>query len=254
MQKHTPAASDEEKLLQRRVSDAVKATSADGRPHYLGFFNLRERQLATEQLNRLQVQKTLYDGGFESAERVMLCVFEDLEDVRFPIAFCAITPRDGTGLTHRDYLGALLGTGIQRSCLGDIRSDEEGAIVAVQTGMLEYICQNLREVGHSPVAVQPVDAPDETDAGGVGELRTASVASLRLDAVLAAMLHMSRGDAASLVRQGRVQVNHLLSESLHFEVEAGDVLSIRGVGKYRLDAIGGKSRKQRTFIEFVQYT
>lgn len=245
---------EDEKVLMRRVADAIKAVQASGKPRYLGFLNLREQELATAQLNRMQAELYVYDGGFESAERLMLCVFEDLEDIDFPISYCTIQPQDSAKLTHRDYLGALLGSGLQRSCIGDIVSTEKGVLVALQSNIVQHVLQNLTDVGRSGVHVEQVDGQHLTAAKIQTQVFSASVASLRLDAVLAAMLHQSRTDAAALVQQGRVQVNHLLVETLHHEVTEGDVFSIRGHGKYRLCNLGGKSRKQRTFIEYEKYS
>ena len=88
---------------------------------------------------------------------------------------------------------------------------------------------------------------------GKSARQTATVASLRLDAVLAAMLHISRGDAVQLVKSGMVEVNHVSTVSAHYEVFENDVFSIRGRGKYKLCGVGAKSRKGRTFVSYIEY-
>ena len=84
-------------------------------------------------------------------------------------------------------------------------------------------------------------------------LQTATVSSLRLDAVLAAMLHCSRSMAAELITAGRVEINHLPVESVHAPVYEGDVFTVRGKGRFGLTALPGKSKKDRLIIEFFQY-
>lgn len=84
-------------------------------------------------------------------------------------------------------------------------------------------------------------------------LQTATVSSLRLDAVLAAMLRCSRGMAAELVAAGRVEINHLPVSSAHAPVYESDVFTVRGKGRFRLTALPGKSKKDRQIIEFFQY-
>ena len=75
----------------------------------------------------------------------------------------------------------------------------------------------------------------------------------RLDAVLAAMLHCSRGQASELIEAGRVEINHLPADKPHAQVYEGDVFTVRGKGRFRLTALPGKSKKDRSIIEFFQY-
>ena len=75
----------------------------------------------------------------------------------------------------------------------------------------------------------------------------------RLDAVLAAMLHCSRGQASELIEAGRVEINHLPADKPHAQVYEGDVFTVRGKGRFNLTALPGKSRKDRSIIEFFQY-
>ena len=79
------------------------------------------------------------------------------------------------------------------------------------------------------------------------------MSSLRLDAVLAAMLRCSRGQACELIAAGRVEINHLPAESTHAPVYEGDVFTVRGKGRFGLTALPGKSKKDRSIIEFFQY-
>ena len=81
-------------------------------------------------------------------------------------------------------------------------------------------------------------------------MHSATVSSLRLDAVLAAMLHCSRGQASELIEAGRVEINHLPAESAHAPVYEGDVFTVRGKGRFGLTALPGKSKKDRSIIEF----
>ena len=111
----------------------------------------------------------------------------------------------------------------------------------------------LREVGRFSVHTILCSAPDGAAAQPQRHMRTASVASLRLDAVLAAMLQASRTQAVQCVRSGAVAVNHVPVQSAHAEVFENDIFSVRGHGKYKLCEVGGKSRKGRTIISYFQY-
>ena len=106
----------------------------------------------------------------------------------------------------------------------------------------------------SPVHVERCDAvPEEVLRGPERQTQDATVPSLRADTVLAAMMRTSRSIAAQAIQSGRVEVNHVPLRTAHEDVFEGDIFTVRGVGRYRLVAIGGKSRKDRLFISFYQY-
>ncbi len=256
MRGYVPPVNEQERMLQRKVADAIKAVCHTGVPKYIGFLNTREAELAQAEMNRQRWTDARFYGGVPNAERQMLCIYEKEEAFAFPIerVFIRLAPgQQGQGLTHRDYLGALLGCGVKRDCIGDIQLSQEGAVTYIHSKMLPYLEQNLTSVGRCAAGIQLDCEEAVQEIAPDRAVKRASVASLRLDAVLAAMLQQSRSDAAALIHKEVVQINHLAVQSLHHPVYEGDVFSIRGIGKYKLEAIGGQSRKNRTFIEFLQY-
>ena len=118
----------------------------------------------------------------------------------------------------------------------------------------ELICRELLQVGRTEVTTTLLSL-DEVPEFPQAERKTqtATVSSLRLDAVLAAMLHCSRGQACEWIAAGRVEINHLPAESAHAPVYEGDVFTVRGKGRFGLTALPGKSKKDRLIIEFFQY-
>lgn len=140
-----------------------------------------------------------------------------------------------------------MGLELRREALGDIvlPPEEPGtAYLFALEPAAALICQELRSVGRTEVTAQQL-ALDEVPEFAQAErrLQTATVSSLRLDAVLAAMLRCSRGMAAELVAAGRVEINHLPVSSAHAPVYESDVFTVRGKGRFRLTALPGKSKK-----------
>ena len=134
---------------------------------------------------------------------------------------------------HKDYLGSLMGLALKREALGDILLPADAPGTAYVFAL-------------EPDEIPAFPAPER-------QLLTATVSSLRLDAVLSAMLHVSRGTAAELIEAGRVEINHLPVEKPHAPVYEQDVFTVRGKGRFRLTALPGKSKKDRSIIEFFQY-
>ena len=150
---------------------------------------------------------------------------------------------------HRDYLGAVLGLGVKRESLGDLRIRDNVAYVFCMPAVETLLSEELKKVGRFGVTVSSCALSDVPPP--VVRVKTVSftVKSLRLDAVTGEIFGLSRTAAAEAIRMGGVQLNYALCEKTDAAVKEGDVLSLRGHGKGRLKTIGGLSKKGRLFIE-----
>ena len=257
-----PARSDEERYLMRHIEDLARTAESRGIPRYSAFLSDREQDLARAALNRAAVPENVYhfEGGWPGAERRLLCLEPEGSWPDSPLCCVRLTCRVQAGAAlpaHKDYLGSLMGLELRREALGDIvlPSDAPGtAYVFALEPAAQLICQELLQAGRTELATRLL-APDEVPEFRTAERRkcTATVSSLRLDAVLAAMLRCSRGQASELVTAGRVEINHLPAEKPSAPVYEGDVFTVRGKGRFALTALPGKSKKERLIIEFFQY-
>ncbi len=216
------------------------------------FLTPPEAELARRIAREHRLNCTL-SGGYPSAERVMACFHPEGEEVAFPIQCVHIT-WDGRyhQAEHRALLGSVLGLGIERSMVGDICLTQEGAFMMATEEMAGFIAQNLSQAGKTPVqarvmeSIPPIEPPE-------GRTFRDTVASLRLDAVLAAGLNMSRSEAAACILSGQVQVNHRPEVRPDAQLREGDLLSIRGFGRLHIKAVGAPTRKGRIPIHFESH-
>lgn len=249
---YIPPVNEEERHFVRRIVDMAWAAEGGG-VRCTRFLSDREQALAAAALARTHTSYVFW-GGYDGAERRLLCIgVQEARDTA-GIQCVQITPYPAdAALEHRDYLGALLGLGIERACIGDIVPVDSGVCAFLVPVAVGLALEALHEVGRFSVHTALCSAPDEAAAQPQRQMRTASVASLRLDAVLAAMLQVSRTQAVQCVRSGAVSVNHVPMQSAHAEVFENDIFSVRGHGKYKLCEVGGKSRKGRTIVSYFQY-
>lgn len=257
---YQPPRTEEERLLIKRAEELCRRAVERGIPLYTGFLSDREQVLARAGANRAGCECIRFWGGYEGAERKMLCIEPpDAWQEEPSAAVCvtaAVTP-GGKVPEHRDCLGSVLGLGIERSCLGDILPDPQAPgrfFLLVQENKAAFLCRELVSVGRFSARAEEVQAlPEQVVRGPERVLREATVPSLRADSVLAAMMHGSRAQAAELIAAGRVEVNHVPLKAAHEPAYEQDIFTVRGAGRYKLAAIGGKSRKDRIFITFFQY-
>ena len=193
----------------------------------------------------------LLSGGTENTERRVAFFLPDWLDpedfdVSEEIRAVRITHRFGT-LSHRDYLGALLGLGVKREWLGDILVEDGGATVLCLKSIEPHLL-TLEQVGRWGVKTQPVPLSDITPPERKVKPVSFTVQSSRLDAVTAGLFRISRTSAAERIRAGDVQLNYTLCQQPDAAVQPGDSLSLRGSGKAQLTEIGGQSRKGRVFL------
>lgn len=185
-------------------------------------------------------------GGYEAAERVkfFLCPYGDTPKIELTMLEFSYNPKFST-IEHKDVLGALMGLGIQRERTGDILIFEGKINVFVEKDLADYIILNLDKIGRAGVkgrisdweAIKEYHRPEKTS--------NINVKSLRLDAVIAAFYNLSRGEAQSLIESEKVKVNYKYILSTSFFVEIGDLISVRGYGRFELDEIEGKTKKDR---------
>lgn len=251
---YLPPVDDEEKLFFRRVKELADGARRSGVPRRTAFLSDRQQALAYAALCAAGCDGYHFDGGYPEAERKILFLHGDRGKSDAPPFGCLFVEAMGRqgALTHRDYLGAFLALGVKRECIGDILPCEAGAYVFLLDTVSPLLREELSSVGRCTVRVREARA-DELPVQEQRPLRRASVASLRLDALLAAMLHVSRAEAAGLVRSGAVEINHVPTASVHAEVYEDDTFSIRGFGKYHLSEIGSQSRKGRIFVSYFEY-
>ncbi len=247
----------EDKQLISRAEDLLDMAQRQYTLKHSGFLSPHERIVLQRNLKAPRDVKTEFYGGHEEFERsVLLCYPADfnLEDFgELPIAVLLIEGRDLERLNHRDYLGSLLGLGLKREKIGDILPAGSKCYVFVLAEIAPYILLNLTKIGSAGVQItemplSEIEVPEKKIQAIEG-----TVSSLRLDNVLSLALNTSRSKAVEWLRSGRVMLNWEPEENVSKALKEGDMLSIRGFGRVRLAAVGGKTRKDRTHIRLEKY-
>jgi RNA-binding protein YlmH len=239
----------EEELLLKRFEDlASKAYSRDI-CLFTGFLNLNEQDLFFKHSKDFQYVETTLFGGAKYCERKILCFGENASanTPSYPIACIHIRPalkKFAEDLTHRDFLGALVNLGIKRETLGDIIIHENEGYVFCLNTIADFILENLDRIRHTVVKCALADSIPETALYNI-EQRKLNVASLRLDAIVGEVYALSRSQSLLFFREKKVFVNGRLCENNSYNVKSGDIISVRGKGKFIFDDILNNTKKGR---------
>jgi len=197
-----------------------------------------------------------FDGGFDNAERVRTvflnpewgeCERSDL----FVVLKIEYRPQDNLG--HRDILGALMALGIERDTIGDIVGAEHTATLVCLPELSGYIIENLTKAGRVGISVSKISLDDLPAKQEDLNIKTDTVASLRLDVILCAVFGLSRAKATEFITAGRVNLDHVICLQPAKEISEGALLSVRGLGRAKLLETGGLSRKGRIFVRIGLY-
>lgn len=245
---------DEEKLLLSHIDDMRKSCERDYSPKFSRFLDERQAMLAEMLLRGSGFGTYRFFGGCEGAVRKMLCVYPEYcepEDGDFPIKTLLFGYRRQDKPTHSQFLGTIMSCMIERSMVGDIVVDEGRTWVFVCDNAADAVSM-IEKVGHVGVKVSFAEGADVEIKTEFEEF-TASVSSLRLDCVASAAIKLSRDKTTAFIRSEGIDVNHRKIYAPDFNLSEGDVFSVRGRGKFVLDSIGGRSRRDRLFVTLKKY-
>lgn len=250
------AENDEDRVLFARIYDRLVGAEQKNFPGVTCFLSPREQVLTKRMLPHMELR---FFGGSSHAERAVACWLPEyldeswLMDEDSPVAAVRATYFEKDQLTHRDFLGSLMGSGIKRETVGDIYVGTGTCDFLVIKEILPYVLDNLVSAGRTKIHVEQIplkalSLPQVT----IKEYKD-TVSSLRLDAIVGSGFHMARGKASALIETGKVSLNGLPCMKPDKLLAEGDKVSCRGFGKLVLAQVGGKTKKDRISIVIEQY-
>ncbi len=234
--------------LENRLRELAEKSFQQNIFTFSGFLGLSEQDVLWRLEKELHYAGITLQGGFEQADRkvVRFGRIEELGyEVDFPIVCIHIQPlmkKFAEALSHRDFLGALMNLGIERSTMGDIQVGESEAYLFCLENMAEYICENLGQIRHTHVKCRVVEAYAEVkqEEPATEEIQ---VSSMRLDGCISKVYRISRNECLELFRSGKIFVDGRLCENNSRTLKGGETINVRGKGKFLLVGEPKETRK-----------
>lgn len=243
------AENEEEKILFARIYERILGAEQKNIPAATCFLSKREQLLAERLLKGTAIH---FFGGYPEAERAVCCYIPDyyepenwLTGEDAPICALRASFYEGDTLSHRDFLGALMGSGIKRETVGDILVREGACDFLVTREICPYVRENLLSAGRTKLHISDISLTElRAVESEMKEIRD-TLATLRLDSVVASGFGLSRSKAAAYIEGGKTTLNHLPCEKPDKQIAQDDQISVRGLGKIVLSSVGGISKKGR---------
>ncbi len=253
----------EERLLVAKIIDKIEFTKTKNKIQYTDFLNLYEQEIALNVMKKTDFNRFYLFGGKENTERKILILYPEKlteemakKNHKSMINIIRIVvPKELEGeYNHRSYLGAIIKLGIEREKVGDIFTQATGADIIVKEEVAEFILQNLASLTRFQSAEISIVDLDELKNVEVSKLEISSVvASLRLDNIISILARTSRSKAVEILEQERVFLNFKLETKASKQVKVGDIITIRGKGRFEFREISGNTRKGRFIVKIDKY-
>ena len=261
-------------LFEARLEDAIRRSVAGSVAH-LPFLTMRQRRRAKRLLDARGMRDAYWFwGGHPTAERACLFLLPDYlvamlpedeaerereipnyltEEMTDAVVALSIKGSGFRNLSHRDYLGAVLGLGIERDAIGDVAvQDEHSAILFCPRTLADFFIAELTKVGSDTVRCRECIIDETFTDGKKYRPISDTVASARLDCVVAALCNLSREAAQSAVKSGLVEVDFEPEERVDVLLEPPITVSVRGHGRFVLRSFDGETKKGRLRLKADQ--
>ena len=239
------------KLLPARVEDLKQICQKSNSPKFTSFLTVEETAVAAKQFS-IGENYSLF-GGYESAERVMLGVLPDwCDETNFPITAITFTYRACDKLSHRDFLGALMALGITRESVGDILVGEGRTVAFIASDISKFVLTQISKIGNVGVTLVTGYSEPLPQLGQKQEF-SVTVASTRLDCVVAAICNISRTQASDKIIDGLVSVNSVGVTKSTLNIKSQDKITVRQKGKFEITSCDSLSKKGRIILKYNKY-
>ncbi len=258
----------EDKLLISKVWDKLKFMHLKNQIQCTDFLDGYQQTVVEKMLQMCKEKQAVLEGGYEEAQRKMLFLypakvqplFEEDRNQNTVIVgmikvISIILPKELQGrYHHREYLSGIMKLGVEREKIGDILVSEQGADILVHNDMVSFLQTHLQDLTRFQKA--QITCKEITNLKIMPIQKEESiilVPQLRLDVVISEILHLSRSKASQIIEEQRVFVNYELKTKNAMILKQGDILTIRGKGKFEIGEIISQTAKGKLRLEVKKY-
>ncbi len=252
------------KLLLSKAEDCAQRALKTCSPCFLPFLSEAEQYFIEKNcFYPHDDEKLIFFGGYSDCDYKCAGFFpsflfyDESYDALSDFPVVAILAK-GSGfrkLSHRDFLGSLMSLGIKREVIGDIVVSDDGFSAYIfcleKTG--DYILSYFTSVANDKIVCSKCKNHDVIIPPKKFQVINTTVHSARVDALICACFNLSREQADKLIAAGLVSVNHTVCTDKSRQCNENTTVSVRHHGKFSLNKIGDKNKRDRLKIEIHRF-
>lgn len=258
----------EDKLFIAKILDKIKFVRTKNQIQVTDFLDSYQQSIVEKLLSNFPEQQGILYGGYEEAERKVLFLFPaKLQSIfqkdknqnvvikeTIKVVSIVLPPELHGNYAHRDYLSGIIKLGIKREKIGDILVSETGADILVHVDMISYLLTHLKDLTRFQKAeITEKEISDLTITPVQKEEQVILIPQQRLDVIVSEILHLSRSKANEIISQERVFINHELKMKNATNVKQGDILTIRGKGRFEIGEVVSQTTKGKIRLQIWKY-
>ena len=256
---------NDDKILIANVLDKIKIVQKRNIYECTSFLNMREQELIRKILQTRNYTNYEFFGGAEGTERKILFIYSEkimqYEAEKERIKNAEINclnidlPKEEYGkYTHKTYLGAIMKLGVKREMIGDIIVTNQGAQIIIKKDIEKFLMTNISLLTRFKKATIEISELNTLKfIEPKKEIKRIVIPSMRLDAIVSEIARCSRNDASRLLEEERVFVNFQEEISGSKKIKEGDIITIRGKGRFKINKILNETKSKKLAVEIETY-
>lgn len=256
---------EEDRLLVSKLIDKISFIEKRNSIETTEFLDIHQRGILEKVLKNIKYKNNIVYGGYENAERTMIILYPAkletvLENNYFDYnnliqIIRIILPNELRGkYNHRDYLGAIIKTGIKREKVGDIITSIDGADIIVEKEIIQYLKTSLSELTRFSKTTFEIHNVEELNiTPPKTEIINIIVPSMRIDSIVSEIIRTSRSKAMEFIENERVFINSELVTKNSKILKENDTITVRGKGRFKVKQIVNSTKKGNLVVEIEKY-
>jgi len=249
----------EEKIVLAKALDKAIFSYKTNNCTFTDFLDLYKINILKNIIDKnININYKVY-GGYLESERGMIAFYPEFMEINFDnypltILEIAINTTYSNSITHKDYLGSILGLGLKRNKIGDIIVLNNKALCFVSADISDYIIYNLSKVKNSKVTVNKKISLENYNLNQNFNEITFTVQSLRVDTLMSKSFNVSRTISNKMISSKKLFVNWKMIDNCSYVPKEKDIITLRGYGRIQLKNIGGLNKKGKIKLTILKYT